>query len=300
MSSEPSSPSQGRVPSVGRLWRKAKRVTDQMRVRDSITYGNLAVLNQRYGPAPGLSGFELKVFSQNGEDGVLAEIFHRIGIGPGFFVEFGIGPGREGNAVLLADVYRWRGLFIEGGRPDYEQLEYKYLGIDEIRTEHSMVTAENIETILEKAGVPAAFELLSIDIDSNDYWVWQAISAYRPLVVVCEFNGGLDPRIPLTQAYAPASGWDKTVHFGASLAALAELGRHKGYVLVHTDLTGTNAFFVATQYAELFEDCMPVASRRAVPGFSDFRHRADPAGRPFQVPDPNVPPLGPQEGPAWP
>lgn len=277
---------------MGRLWQKAKRVTDQMRVRDAVIYGNLAVLNQRYAPAPGLSSFELKVFSQNGEDGVLAEVFNRMGIGPGFFVEFGIGPGREGNAVLLADVYRWRGLFIEGNPADYQALEYKYLGIDEIRTEHAIVTAENIEAILATAGVPATFELLSIDIDSNDYWVWQAISAYRPLVVICEFNGALDPGAALTQPYAPASGWDKTVHFGASLAALVELGRHKGYTLVHTDLTGTNAFFVVDDHADLFDDCIPVRSRRSVPGFSDFRHRPDPAGRPFQVPDPAVPPHG--------
>jgi hypothetical protein len=272
----------------GRLWRRAVRITNQMAVRNAVVYGNLALLTQRYGPPPGLAGFELKVFSQNGEDGVLAEMFHRIGTDSRMFVEFGIGPGREGNAVLLADVYNWRGVFLEGSESRFVELEYKYHGIERVVTGHEMVTAENIEELLTDARVPQSFDLLSIDIDGNDYWVWQAITRYRPRVVVCEFNGALDPAVSLTQPYNPSSGWDKTEYYGASLRALTDLGAHKGYTLVHTDLTGTNAFFVVDEHAGAFEDCMPVPDRRAA--FTDFRHRPDGKGRPYLTPDPALRP----------
>ena len=272
--------------------RRAKRVAGQARVRDIVLYGNLATLTQRYGPAPGLAGFELKVFAQNGEDGVLAEIFHRIGAESRYFVEFGVGAGREGNAVLLADVYGWSGLFIEGDPSSFADLEYKYLAIDAVTTHKEMVTASNIERVLAECDVPERFDLLSIDIDSNDYWVWQAITSYRPRVVICEYNGAIDPSVAATQPYMPRAGWDRTEYFGASLKALDDLGSHKGYTLVHTDLTGTNAFFVLDELADRFADCLPVPGRRSVPSFTDFRHRQDHRGRAYQTPNPAVPPAG--------
>lgn len=289
-----SSPFRNPMETPGRIWRRAVRITSQMAVRNAVVYGNLALLTQRYGAPPGLAGFELKVFSQNGEDGALAEIFHRIGTESQWFVEFGIGPGREGNAVLLADVYNWRGVFLEGSESHFAELEYKYKAIDRVATCHAMVTAENVEDLLSAAQVPQSFDLLSIDIDGNDYWVWQAIASYRPRVVVCEFNGALDPALSLTQPYDPSSGWDKTDYYGASLKALTELGAHKGYTLVHTDLTGTNAFFVVDEHAGAFQDCMPVPGRRA--GFTDFRHTRDVKGRPYSTPDPAVRPPPPASG----
>lgn len=291
-----SSPFRKPMQAPGRLWRRAARLTSQMTVRNAVVYGNLALLAQRYGAAPGLAGFELKVFSQNGEDGVLAEIFHRIGAESRCFVEFGAGPGREANAVLLADVYGWRGLFLEGSESRFEELEYKYRGIERVVTRHAMVTAENIEDLLSDAQVPQSFDLLSVDIDGNDYWVWQAITRYRPRVVVCEFNGALDPARALTQPYDPSSGWDKTEYYGASLKALTELGVHKGYTLVHTDLTGTNAFFVVDEHAGAFGDCLPVPARRTLVGFTDFRHRPDEKRRPYRTPDPALRPPPPGGG----
>jgi hypothetical protein len=281
---------------VSRLGRRVVRITEQMRVRNAVVYSNLAVLTQRYGPAPGLASFELKVFSQNGEDGVIAEILHRIGAESKFFVEFGAGAGREANAVLLADVYNWSGLFIEASPAKFAELEYKYTAIERVTTRHSMLTAENIECTLRDAAVPPTFDLLSIDIDGNDYWVWRAIEKYRPRVVVCEYNGAIDPVTSLTQPYAPSSEWDRTEFFGASLKALTELGRHKGYTLVHCELTGTNAFFVADEHAHEFADCMPVPARRSIPGLTDFRHRPDQKRRAYETPDPTALPPRREDG----
>ncbi len=266
--------------------RRIVRVTNQMRVRADIVYGNLARLSDRYGFPPGLAGHELKVFSQNGEDGVLAEIFARIGTESRWFVEFGIGAGLEGNSVLLADVHGWQGLFIEGSDELHAQLAYKYAAFQKVVARHALVTAENVDELMDGAGVPEVFDLLSIDVDGNDYWIWQGLSAHRPRVVVCEYNGFIDPTVPLTQPYAPEAAWDGSEYFGASLAALTELGGSKGYSLVHTDLTGTNAFFVVDEWADRFADCFPVPARRARPGFTDFRHRPDDAGRRYAEADP--------------
>lgn len=278
------------------LRRRLQRATEQARVRNTLIYANLATLAARHGAGPGLAGHELKVFSQNGEDGVLAEIFSRIGATNQWFVEFGIGGGLEGNSVLLADVHRWSGLFIEGSPELHDQLSWKYAGIDEVSTLQALVDAENVEALFESVGVPTDLDLLSIDIDGNDYWVWQAITRFRPRVVICEYNGMIDPRQRLVQPYDPTRGWDGTEHYGASLAALDELAVTKGYRLVHTDLTGTNAFFVRDEFADHFADCEPVRHRRATVAFTDFRHQPDRLGRAYVVPDPDGPPIRRADG----
>jgi hypothetical protein len=257
-----------------------------MRTGSTLVYTNLAILHERYGAPGGLAPYELRVFSQNGEDGVLAEILHRIGSGGRWFVEFGIGPGLEGTCVLLADVHGWSGLFIEGADDHAAALAEKYRRIDRIRTLQSLVTVENVEQLFAEAGVPEDLDVLSIDIDGNDYWVWQAIERYTPRVVVCEYNGAIDPGLAVTQPYDATGGWDGTEFFGASLGAIVGLGAAKGYRLVHTDLTGTNAFFVREDLAEAFADCADVPARAASYSFTDFRHLpADPDRRFVPVDD---------------
>lgn len=194
-----------------------------------------------YGGPNGLSGQEARVFSQNGEDGVLGAIFGRIGPGRRTFVEFGIQDGREGNAVLLADVARWSGLFIEADPTAYAALSSKYRHCERVRTLELIVNAENLDDALKTHGLFEGLDLLSIDVDGADYWIWRGSQA-RPRVVVIEYNSslGLDAR---TQP-AHIGPWDGTDAFGASLEALRRLGTAKGYRLVHAELAGVNAFFV--------------------------------------------------------
>jgi hypothetical protein len=108
------------------------------------------------------------------------------------------------------------------------------------------ITAENINDLFRKYEVPSQFDLLSIDIDSNDFWVWQQIAA-RPRVVVIEYNASIPPNESRTIAYDPTFVWNGSDYFGASLLALKELGRRKGYTLVYCERAGVNAFFVADE-----------------------------------------------------
>lgn len=190
-----------------------------------------------------LTPFELKVFSQNGEDGVLAELLRRAGDGGRFFVEFGAGAGYENSCAVLADVHGWSGLFIEGHPERAARLGAKYAGTT-VRCRNDIVTAHNIDDLLASSGVPVEPDVMSIDVDGPDYWIWQAMERHRPRIVVIEYNATLGLEERLVQPPTLDDAFDRTDYGGASIAALRELGTRKGYRLVHTELTGTNAFFV--------------------------------------------------------
>jgi hypothetical protein len=196
-----------------------------------------------------LTRYELRVFSQNGEDGIIAEILRRIGVPQSHFAEFGIQEGREGCCVALADMLGWPGAFIEPDPALHSGLASKYSGASGVRTLAAEVRPDNVEALLAHLGVPEEPALLCIDADGADYWIWRALERSRPRLVVIEYNSALGP---VSQLVAPADTtgpWDGTDFFGASIGALRRLAAEKGYELVHTDLTGTKAFFVRSDLA---------------------------------------------------
>jgi hypothetical protein len=237
-----------------------------------------------YGKAVGaadLTGYEARVFSQNGEDGVIAEILARIGTGPRWFVEFGAGSGHEGNCVVLADAYAWSGLFGEADDRLFERLASKYVHNDRVRTARACITANNVESVFRAHSVPKDFDVLSIDIDGNDYWIWKAIVAFRPRLVVIEYNASLSTEEALVFPYDEDWVWDGTAFYGSSLGALCDLAKQKGYQLVHTDLCGVNAFFVRDDLAPSVGVANP--PRRAPNfGLTGGRMPADPLDRSWQ------------------
>lgn len=199
-----------------------------------------------------LARHEATVYSQFGEDGIIAEIFRRIGTTNRYFVEFGSGDGNENNSALLLQG-GWSGLWIDAEQKFIDAARAKYasqVSAGRLSLQASFVTAENIEGLLESVGVPDTPDLLSIDIDRNDYWVWKAIERVRPRVVVVEYNAIFAPGTSWVVDYQATTSWDGTSHFGASLTALEGLGREKGYALVGCNLIGTNAFFVRQDLAD--------------------------------------------------
>jgi len=113
-----------------------------------------------------------------------------------------------------------------------------------------MITPRNVQELFTASEVPAELDVLSIDVDGADYWIWEAVDAYHPRVVVIEYNSALDPCRRLVQPADLEGGWDGTSYYGASLGALRALGGRKGYRLVHTELSGVNAFFVREDLAD--------------------------------------------------
>lgn len=245
----------------------------------SSRYVALASLEARFPEhfqANPLAAAERRVFSQNGEDGVLAALFERLGSGRRRFVEFGIQEGREGNAVLLADMAGWSGLFVESDPAAFTALEAKYGLRPEVQLRRQRVSASSLDPLLEEVGLFDEPDLLSIDVDGDDYWIWRGTRS-RPRVVVIEYNAslGLEPRAQ-PEGGAP---WDGTDAFGASLEALARLGEAKGYGLVHVEQAGVNAFFVRSDLLEGAD--LPSRAPRDVyrPPNYGLEGRAHPPGR---------------------
>ena len=184
-----------------------------------------------------LEAHAAQVYSQGGEDGVLLRLFERIGTRHRHFVEFGAWDGLHlSNTANLRLHHDWQGLLMEGSdRADGEVVR------------RELVNAENIEALFDRYDVPADFDLLSIDIDGNDYWVWNALERYQPRVVLVEYNVFFLARTAKTIAYDADHGWDNDDHglyHGASLAAFDKLARSKGYSLVYTEPYCPNAIFV--------------------------------------------------------
>ena len=184
-----------------------------------------------------LEAHAASVHSQGGEDGVLLRLFERIGARRRAFVEFGAWDGFHwSNTANLRVNHGWTGLLMEGSdRADGALVKREF------------VHAENVEALFDRYGVAQNFDLLSIDIDGNDYWVWKALERYRPRVVIVEYNVFFLPETAKTIAYDAAHEWDKERHglyHGASLAAFDKLARDKGYVLAWTEPYCPNAIFV--------------------------------------------------------
>lgn len=206
----------------------------------------------RYAAPRRLERHGRKVWSQNDEDGILEEIFRRIGAGragkPGTFVEFGVSDGRECNTLKLL-VEGWRGLWMESDAGNCGIIRRNFaqrLADGQLELQQTSVSAENIDGLL---GDRKELDLLSIDIDGNDYHVLKAIRGVRPRVLVVEYNGKFPPPMDVVPPYDTGHAWDGTDYAGASLQAIANLAARRGYRLVGTNITGVNAFFVREDLA---------------------------------------------------
>jgi hypothetical protein len=188
--------------------------------------------------------FEAAVYSQNGEDGIIKEMLRRLGIQKGTFLEIGAESGIECNCARLAREEGWRGFFVEGDPAAFKMLRENYRTMPGVTAINAWVTASNVEQLLASHDVPQDLEFLSLDIDGNDYWVYQAMDQWRPSILVMEYNASLPPPQLWVMQRNDGHCWDGTTYFGASLTSLTKLAETKGYKLVGTDSMGANAFFV--------------------------------------------------------
>jgi hypothetical protein len=256
-------------------------------------YASVGELMRRYSASPlpptdpartPLTGCELKVFSQNGEDGVLAELLRRVGSGSRSFLEIGAGQGTEGTCVALADLLGFGGVFVEGDPQRHARLQRKYAHRADVVCANEIVTPGNVAALVEQWGVAREIDVLAIDVDGRDWWLWHALDALTPRIVVVEYNAGLGFEQARTVPLDHAGGWDGTDYFGASLPAFEQLGRERGYRLVHTEMTGVNAFFALERLAADWPDDEVVPRTHANYGLSGRGHAPDPRGRPYVAP----------------
>ena len=204
-----------------------------------------------------ISKFGIKIYSQNEEDGIILYILKHIGIRTKKFIEIGSESGMECNTTNLLKYFDWSGMQIEGDKELYSNAKIQFKKnlrekIKNIKLVNSFVTKKNINKIIKK-NFKKEVDLLSIDIDGNDFWVWEEINCINPRLVVIEYNSFFGSEISCTIPYNPKFIWDyekKRSYYGASLKALEKLGRKKKYTLVGVDKNGVNAFFVRNDLAK--------------------------------------------------
>lgn len=193
----------------------------------------------------------LKVYSQYDEDGIIQEIFNRIGLQSRRFVEFGAGDGLENNTLKLL-LEGWNGLWLEGSENFVSEVNRKFRDViseGRLQAKAAFIDRDNINSLIEPY-FKGEIDLLSIDIDGNDIYVFDAINVVTPRVIVIEYNGKFPPPMNLAQRYNPGHTWDKSDYGGASLEAIAKVASRKGYCLVGCGIVGLNAFFVRSDLVE--------------------------------------------------
>jgi hypothetical protein len=234
-------------------------------------------MNERAGGD--FNAHELGVFSQWGEDGLIAYLIGRVPIERPWFVEFGVDDYREANTRYMLMTRNWRGLVIDGSEANVNTIKADALSWrHDLDARCAFVTRENINTLIGDAGFRGDIGLLSVDIDGNDYWVWEAIDVVSPRIVIVEYNSSWGPTRALTTPYDPGfvrgAKHYSNLYYGASIAALARLGEQKGYSLIGGNSAGNNAFFVRDDVRGSLAAVAPeVAYRRA-----SFREARDPGG----------------------
>jgi hypothetical protein len=215
----------------------------QLSVRQEI---DRLLAAERYADPRRLERHGFKAYSQGDEDGILQEIFRRIGAGGRSFCETGVGYGLENNTVYLLHS-GWSGAWIEADAERARWVRHDLapaIAKGQLKLIEASATAENINDLMREADVPGELDLWSLDIDGNDYHVLKALTAVRPRVLVLEYNAKFAPPVSWVMPYEPEHRWSGNDKFGASLTALTGLAAEKGYALVGCSVTGANAFFV--------------------------------------------------------
>lgn len=196
-----------------------------------------------------LTEVEFSIFSQWGDDGIIQWLIKHLPLTNRTFVEFGVQDYLESNTRFLLMNDNWSGVVMDGSDVNIEKIvdSYYYWRYD-LTAKHAFITAENINSLLGEVPFNEDIGILHIDIDGNDYWVWEAISCTQPSIVIMEYNSVFGPErsitIPYHAAFERMEGHHSGIYFGASLGALNHLAGKKGYSLIGCNSAGNNAYFV--------------------------------------------------------
>lgn len=237
-----------------------------------------AAQNATLGPGD-VAAAEFRVFSQFGEDGLIQHLIRHVPIEQEVFVEFGVADYRESNTRFLLVNDNWRGLIIDGA--DDHRAFLRRTGLDwrhHIDAVTAFVDRDNIDGLIRGAGIDGDIGLLSIDVDGNDLWILERITAVSPRILVVEYNATFGAEAAVTTPYDPGfrrgAAHPSNLYWGASLRALELVAARRGYRLVAGNQAGNNAFFVRDDVA----GDLPVVTAAQAWRPSRFRESRDAAG----------------------
>jgi hypothetical protein len=238
----------------------------------SLHYRHL--LHER-APLPSFGDAEFRAFSQNGEDGILLLVFSLIGVTNRRSVELGASNGTSCNTANLILNHGWTGLLVDGALREVEHGRRFYASHPDTAAQpptflHAWVTRENVNDLVAGAGFRGDIDLLSLDIDGNDYWIWDALDCVSPRVVVLEYRTFWGTDRAVTVPYRPEFVAECPDYTGASLPAFVKLGRKKGYRLVGCQRLCFNAFFLRDDVGEELLPEVPASACFAHPAAQHF------------------------------
>lgn len=226
---------------IGKAVNEAKMLTAKLLIERIAERGMIADVQQA----------EFKVFSQFGEDGIIQYLIRRAQIMPDEHrvVEFGSDFYEEANTRFLVVNDNWSGLLIDGNKQSIRAIRKRHLFWErDLTAVAAFIDRDNINDIISGGGYSGKIGLLSVDIDGNDYWVWDRLDVVDPVIVVAEYNGLFGSVRAVTIPYDPKfyrfNAHFSGMYYGCSLKALEILGARKGYALVGCNKDGNNCFFV--------------------------------------------------------
>lgn len=196
-----------------------------------------------------LRDVEFKVFSQWEDDGIIQWLANIVDFPHKTFIEFGVANYRESNTRFLLMNNNWSGFVMDGSAENVAQItSSEYYWRYELSARAEFINRENINGLIESANFGKEVGILHIDLDGNDYWIWETINIIEPIVVILEYNSVLGIDRPITIPY-DKDFFRTTAHYsnhyyGSSLRALHQLSTEKGYAFIGTNSAGNNAYFV--------------------------------------------------------
>jgi len=234
------------------------KVRDRFSAQVQISQRELVLKYQKLrneNSLPKLENTGFRVFSQFEEDGILLFILSVIGMRNKTFIEIGSDDGINSNCANLVLNFGYHGLFLDGnpksikrGKRFYSKYPHPWMYQPTFKC--AKVKAENINELVEEAGLKGEIDLLSIDIDGNDYWIWNALETVSPNIVIIETHiefGMRDIVVPYDPNYFYPG--KHPVYHGASPIAMVKLAKKKGYRLVGANQLGFNFIFVKNELA---------------------------------------------------
>ena len=223
--------------------------------------------------------YEFKVSSQWGEDGIIQYLVNNIEIENKIFVEFGVEKYTESNTRFLLQNNNWKGLVLDGSEENINYIKndpiyWRY----NLKAECAFIDKDNINDLISRNGINGDIGILSVDIDGNDYWVWEAIDCISPRIVICEYNSHFGSKnkvsVPYDKSFVRNQKHYSNIYYGASIAAFEYLAIKKGYSLITSNSSGNNVFFVRN---DLLKN-LKVSSSEEAYQTAQFRESRNPEG----------------------
>ncbi len=239
-----------------------------------------------------LSPSEARLSSPNGllEEGVIEHLFSLLPTQTGYCIEIGAGNGTDFSLTRrLVQERGWGALLVEACPKLSLALREKHAANEKVRIIGEAIEPDQIKGYFQTHGVPREPDLLCIDIDGMDYYVWEALGDYRPSIVCIEYNASYPPPHEFVATYRTGFRWSGDDHFGASIQSLVNLGKQKGYELVHVMSHGDNLFFVREEWlAKLPVTKNDPATMYQVPQYGRYGRSPNGKGHPASALDASV------------